>query len=227
MIIISLTNRHRIVLPLLLALFFTACKKDTKPAEKKTTVYSFSYSGSPYVGNSLHFVSTAPSGSTFAWDFGDTTTSSVAAPGHVYSVAGNYTVSLMVDNDTAHIIKQTLTIGFDSTVMALLTGSRSYRHMYYIYYNGAPYDTTASLMPVTTLAISKVDANTILLGTDTLFFRSLISRTATFGYTYTTMGHATGSYNILTFYADSNKVHYEHLIHISAGSQSKDVFDSP
>ena len=45
----------------------------------------------------MNFTSTSTGAiSTFAWSFGDGTTSSAENPAHVYSAAGVYTVSLTV-----------------------------------------------------------------------------------------------------------------------------------
>src|SRR5262249_31787316 len=60
------------------------------------------YSGTP--GTAINFTSTVsdPSsadtaaGFTYAWTFGDTTSSTLANPSHTYRVAGTYKVSVMV-----------------------------------------------------------------------------------------------------------------------------------
>jgi PKD repeat protein len=41
------------------------------------------------------------SGTSYQWDFGDGTTSTDAAPSHVYSTPGTYTVSLLLDGESA------------------------------------------------------------------------------------------------------------------------------
>ncbi|MGV3637831.1 MAG: PKD domain-containing protein [Flavobacteriales bacterium] len=47
---------------------------------------------------SVHFENRSLGGQTYAWDFGDGSTSNVAHPDHVYKKAGFYTVSLTVVN---------------------------------------------------------------------------------------------------------------------------------
>jgi PKD repeat protein len=48
--------------------------------------------------NSVSFTSTSTGGFTYSWNFGDSKSSSLANPTHVYSAAGTYTVCLTVSN---------------------------------------------------------------------------------------------------------------------------------
>lgn len=52
----------------------------------------------PAVGDSVMFMDTNSNVQTWSWDFGDGTTSSVAAPVHQYDSTGSYTVSLTVSD---------------------------------------------------------------------------------------------------------------------------------
>jgi hypothetical protein len=67
-------------------------------------VFDFSYSGSMKIQDTILFVSNAPATATFLWKFGDGTTSTQSTPDHVYTIAMNDTVSLIVNNDSAHPI---------------------------------------------------------------------------------------------------------------------------
>jgi PKD repeat protein len=49
---------------------------------------------------SVHFENRSIGGKTYAWDFGDGTTSNLMVPRHVYKKSGVYTVSLLVTNST-------------------------------------------------------------------------------------------------------------------------------
>src|SRR5690606_31868095 len=66
---------------------------------------SVAFSALPLIGckgQSVQFSSVitpnAPGSPVYAWDFGDGTSGSGAAPAHVYNTAGTYTVSLTVTN---------------------------------------------------------------------------------------------------------------------------------
>ncbi|RYY63627.1 MAG: PKD domain-containing protein, partial [Chitinophagaceae bacterium] len=50
------------------------------------------------VPHSVQFTATGGASSQYAWDFGDGTTASGAAPSHTYTTAGSYTVSLIATN---------------------------------------------------------------------------------------------------------------------------------
>jgi PKD repeat protein len=188
------------------ALFCAACKK-----EKKTTVYNFSYSGSSYAGNPVHFTTTPSSGSTFAWDFGDKNTAAIANPDHVYSAGGIYTVALVVNGDTAHGIKKTLSIGFDSLQMASLAGTRTYHHSTTTHREiiGVGDSVTVISFADITVSITTVDPATILFGSDTLFLYSSDTGTAIFGYSYfDNTGYPASNHNNLAFYFATNKIHF-------------------
>ncbi len=50
----------------------------------------------PCTGQTVTFTAPNSSGATYAWDFGDTTTSNVQNPTYAYTTAGTYTVTLIV-----------------------------------------------------------------------------------------------------------------------------------
>ncbi len=87
----------------------TGCKKDT-PAG---TQFTFSYTGNPCRGDTLYFKSTAPTGSSFLWNFGDGSTSTAAAPYHIYSDSGMQNVTLIVNNNYATQVKKPVNIFVD------------------------------------------------------------------------------------------------------------------
>jgi PKD domain-containing protein len=212
--IIHLPKLYFIVFPLFLMLAFAGCKK-----ENKTSIsYDFSWSGSPYVGNTIHFTTTPSSGSKFAWDFGDKNTAAAANPDHIYSVSTSFTVTLMVNDDTAHTIRKTIKIGFDSTLMSTLAGSRLYHHKATSHREmpGGGDSVTVTTYPDITMSILNIDPATILFGSDSgsdsLNYSTTSSGIVTFSYVYyyNTVGIATGTTNTLTFYTTTNKVHYLH-----------------
>ena len=62
-------------------------------------VVSF-YADSTYItiNDSVHFINNSFNTSTYLWEFGDSTTSTLVNPAHLYSVAGTYTVQLTAGN---------------------------------------------------------------------------------------------------------------------------------
>jgi gliding motility-associated-like protein len=55
----------------------------------------------------IQFVNNSTAADNYNWDFGDGTTSNLAAPAHTYTVPGTYIVSLHANNDTACITDDT------------------------------------------------------------------------------------------------------------------------
>ncbi len=69
---------------------------------------------------SVHFENRSIGGKTYAWDFGDGTTSNLMVPRHVYKKSGVYTVSLVVTNSTGCTdrIEKTVRIEDDYNLLA-------------------------------------------------------------------------------------------------------------
>ena len=93
-----------------MALLFNACKKD--PAVPKAT---FSYVAD---GRIVTFNNTSTDASTYAWDFGDGSTSTDKNPVHTYATYGTYTVVLKVvgEGGTATSLPDAITLSKTSTV---------------------------------------------------------------------------------------------------------------
>jgi PKD repeat protein len=71
----------------------------------------------PYTNETVTFTSTANSAVTYAWDFGDGTTSTLANPTHVYTATGTYSVTLKATNVDGcdATIAQSITVSQDVT----------------------------------------------------------------------------------------------------------------
>jgi PKD repeat protein len=82
----------------------TAAASATPPSGKVPLTVSFSSAGS-----------TDPDGSivSYAWDFGDGGTSSLANPSHTYTLAGTYTAQLVVTDNSGATATATVTITVD------------------------------------------------------------------------------------------------------------------
>jgi PKD repeat protein len=76
-----------LVVTVFISIFSMSCQKAA------TAGFNYSQNG---VG-SVFFNNTSSNASSFNWDFGDGTTSTVTSPNHTYKGFGNYTVSLTAD----------------------------------------------------------------------------------------------------------------------------------
>lgn len=89
--------RLRPILPLLIGLFVVfvyGCQKVPLP----TTIFTFSPE-SGFVNETITFTNTSENASSFLWDFGDNSSSTVQNPTHVYTAAGTFTITLTATDD--------------------------------------------------------------------------------------------------------------------------------
>jgi PKD repeat protein len=185
------------ILPFLCTLILLCCKK------RNEIVYEFSYSGSPYIGNVIHFKNTSTGTDRFLWSFGDGTTATVAKPDHTYTNGGIYKVSLVINDDTSHIIKKDVGIGVDSIAMTFLVGTRSYSHS--SLGQDSTYPPTNYTYPDTIMTIKEIDPATISFGNELFYFSSFASGVLKFNGTTESSDYSHLSYDIA-----NDKISYEH-----------------
>ncbi len=87
-----------------LTVFYNGCMGDTikNAFITVTPPFNFTFSGGPVVAScnaplTVNFTSTG-GGSSYLWDFGDSTSSNVQNPSHTYTAKGSYTVTLQAAN---------------------------------------------------------------------------------------------------------------------------------
>lgn len=143
----------------LIALLIPGCKKDGASTTHKTTsgmADTIHVTGPLFVYDTVGFSSTAPSGDTYVWSFGDGTMSTLASPTHIYSVTGHFTVTLTDNGDTAGTSTLNITYGAERFAHTWTwTGG---------YYLPSPPQTlgdTARVLPDTTFAIAYIDDSTL------------------------------------------------------------------
>lgn len=180
--------------------------------------FDFTVSGTPAAGHSVNFSSNAPSGSLFAWNFGDGTTSGDATPTHTYSANGSYEASLILNNDSTHIIKKTISIFANAVYLAGMAGDRMWHHTYTNAYPWPPYHTTDTLADVS-MAINFISPYMITIGNDTLdYYSSTSPYTSPDVVTFARDGEYPNIHNELQFNHSTSTLDYYKYIHISAGA---------
>jgi PKD repeat protein len=73
-----------------LILFYSSCKKASQP----TPVADFSYSGNLVTGSIITFLNKSTNATSYSWDFGNSTYTTMSDPALEYTTAGDYTVKL-------------------------------------------------------------------------------------------------------------------------------------
>jgi PKD repeat protein len=193
--------------------FFSCWLFNCNKAKQTGPRYTVSHAGNPYVGDTIAFNSTAPSTSTFFWNFGDSSTSSVSNPYHVYSKPGTYIVLLVVNNDTITSLRDTIMVGpqFGSSLL----GTRIWHSISYIGLPWPPWDTTLA-QPDVSLAVSFINALAVSIGTDTLQFDSKSSSDSVL--TYRNNYFYPPHHSNLYFYHYSGIAQYYKVTHASAAA---------
>lgn len=93
-------NKLKLLSLLLVAsfmLFISSCGEDDPPPTPVTVGFKYAPEN-PIAGDLITFTNASNGGSTFAWDFGDETTSTDKNPTHTYTKSGKYSVVLKVDD---------------------------------------------------------------------------------------------------------------------------------
>ncbi|MCD6010986.1 MAG: cell surface protein [Flavipsychrobacter sp.] len=101
---------------------------------------------------------------SYLWDFGDGNTSADSFPVHTYADTGQYSVTLLVNNNSAYALKRTVSILNDPLYTHLIPGSRNW------------HGTRSELMKRvtntmdTSFAINYVNEVAVAVGKDTLVY---------------------------------------------------------
>ena len=111
--------------------------------------------------------STSTTGSSYLWNFGDGSGSSLAGPDHIYSAVGTYSVTVAVDGGSV-VASTTLSITPGANIFE---GTRTWSNGHYreIQYGG--HDTTRALND-TTFTITGVNDSTINVWGKNIFYTS-------------------------------------------------------
>jgi PKD repeat protein len=160
---------------------------------------SFSYTGTPVVGDTIRFHTiNGSSATTFNWDFGDGSTSTDTEPAHIYSAEGTYSIKLRVDNkyDAGGNVK--IVIINDPLYTYKITGNKVWQfNTRYKYSNG--FDT--SYTTTENFSINAVDKLTIST-----------PQNATLGSLWLEYNQSLSKGNVLVFANFFTKLYYDHVM---------------
>jgi hypothetical protein len=177
--------------------------------------FDFTISGTTAAGYPVTFTSNASTGDHYAWDFGDGSTSTSAAATHTFATNGTYQVSLVLNSDSSHIIKQAVYIFANAVYLPQMAGTKSWHHTYTDAVPWPPYHTTDTLADVS-MAINFVSPYTMVVGADTLTYYSSYGSDSVIAFMHYDPYHNIN--NSLYFKPATSALDYYRDIHISAGA---------
>ena len=194
---------------LISGIFVSGCKKNN------IKVYDFKLVGDTLTGHEIQFVpdKSIAGSSSFLWNFGDSTTSTLPSPTHTFQKYGSFYVSLIINNDSTHTIEKYITIYKDPVFTSQMAGTWTFHH----YYTGPPTH-ISQFVGETTLHITYVNMVTILIGADTFSYinpgTTVTTPTISF---YRNFGSAY-NYGTFNYETQTQRMYYIVSSHISAGA---------
>ncbi len=207
---------------LIAVLFFfgVGCKKSSQINSPATL--DFTISGSSYINKPIKFKSNK--GNSFLWDFGDGTTSNKANPTHIFSYWGNHNISLIINGTDSPKVVKSISLGFDSIIMAKLTNTEFNWHKYELF---IPYheDSVVTYYPDAKFGIQMVDPLTLTIGTYSLDFHGTHSNWYYFGKDYYyNSGYPRPEYESLIYFADKDSIYFVHYEQEAVGNDYYHIY---
>lgn len=120
--IIIYTKKLKVVIIAFLLCLWSCTKDDNHQVDDfENIVAAFNFTTQKHlVGSNIKFTNESTginNNTTYEWDFGDKTTSTLKNPSHIYSTLGNYVVKLVVKNDFAEeMISKELEISLSNSI---------------------------------------------------------------------------------------------------------------
>lgn len=105
-----------------LALIFACGSDESNPAPAVKAGFSF-IPANPKVGEAVIFINESEDATTFAWDFGDGTSSTERNPQKTYSAEKTYKVKLTATGATSVSVEKDIVVGVDANALITLTGN--------------------------------------------------------------------------------------------------------
>jgi PKD repeat protein len=164
------------------------------------------YSATWMKDSAVHFSSNVPRDSTFAWDFGDGTTSADSTPAHAFAAVGTYTVKLTVNGNVATAATTTVQVVNTPPYTALMGGTRLWHDTSYLGHTGY---VDAYPQPDESFAIGIISPLQILFKGTTLTYAPLFSSDSLLFFMSSDIDSGGYSYHIHGYYyrySDSVKV---------------------
>ncbi len=112
--LILLKSKRIIIVTCIVPFLVSACKKNNTPVSSQdalpTSFYDSVFGCTFYPGVPARFspypTVNIPAGTSYLWDFGDSTTSTEEFPTHSYAIGGSYNVTLSFNGSTVKAINQ-------------------------------------------------------------------------------------------------------------------------
>jgi PKD repeat protein len=152
----SILMTTRTILSLISVLLLFSCNKK----EDTPVTANFSYSGTGVASATVQFTNSSANASSYSWDFGDNTTSTLASPSHTYTKGGVYTVKLTATGSSGSN-SVTKTVNISSPSSAKITGVKI-TQMPFTDASGAGWDSNSG--PEVYFSISDANDNVLLTG---------------------------------------------------------------
>lgn len=154
-----------------------------------------------------------------SWDFGDGTKSNEQTPGHTYLQAGNYTVILCVNGDTAHPVRQPITVRMDTAFTRSLAGWWRCHHVQH--YGRQGYFDSVTVMPDDSFYFSYSNIGRLEIGS--MVFSGIADSTISYDWNDI---YYSGEENNLTYNFYTNTMLYTEYHRYSIESYSYNRYDS-
>ncbi|WP_167856998.1 PKD domain-containing protein [Hymenobacter aquaticus] len=207
------------------------CQSSDEATPEPATA-DFTYSGAAQHFTPITFTSTTPNAATYAWDFGDASTATVANPSHTFRKPGTYTVTLRTTSANGSVsISKTLTLAQADTVRILaqrFSGTYHFTNVYEYRYSSATNSIIRTPLPdVTMEAVATSEGLSLfgrnwVLGSRAIWQRSPTSSVPAYWY-YSGIGSMQSSLDILQA-GDSLRVDIKTSSGIGASSARSGVF---
>ncbi len=139
--------------------------------------YVFQYSGNPLPGDPIcfSFIYQPPAGNNYLWNFGDGNTSVDSAPCHTYSVSGTFTISVIINNDSADLQTKNIQIYPAPVYKHLFDNIRNWSGYKIIYSRYGAADSTSYAVTNDSFPVTFVDASNISFLENELSYNASLS----------------------------------------------------
>jgi PKD repeat protein len=125
---LNFKNWLKVIIPVLAIFVIVGCGDDDvdpPPSMTDAPISSFQFAIDENDFLTVNFTNFSQNATTYAWDFGDSSTSTEESPSHTYAAGGDYTVTLTASNADGESAtrEETITITNPNSALTALTGT--------------------------------------------------------------------------------------------------------